>query len=144
MSLQVTILQSSFRITKSSNNIPCFHFKRNFIKNSFFSSAIIKWNNLDISIRNSENLSNFKKSILQLIRSSPSSTYSCFCNKGIKHITTLRHRLTYLRDQKFKHGFLDSPYLICRLSSGLHIKTTCHYLLHCPNFPENCFRYKQR
>ena len=40
----------------TSNNRPCFHFKHNF----FFKS-----------------LSTFKKSILQIIRPSPSSTYNC-------------------------------------------------------------------
>ena len=77
-------LQTSSRITRSSNNIPCFYFKHNFFKNSFFPSVIIEWNNLDISIHNSNSLSNFKKSILQLIRPSSSSAYNCFNNKGIK------------------------------------------------------------
>ena len=83
-------------------------------------------------MRNSESLSTFKKSVLQFIRSSPSSTYNCFNNKGIKHITRLRLGLSHLRDHKFKHGFLDSLNPVC--SCGLDIETTCHYLLHCPNF----------
>ena len=62
----------------------------------------------------------------------PSSTYSTFNNKGIKHITRLQLGLSYLREHKFKHGFLDSLNPI--YSSGLDAKTTCHYLLHCPNF----------
>ena len=52
-------LQTSPRITRLSDNIPCFHFKHNSSKNSFFPSAIIEWNNLDIFIRNSKSLSNF-------------------------------------------------------------------------------------
>ena len=36
-------LQTSSRITRSSNNIPCFHFKHNFFKNSFFPSVIINY-----------------------------------------------------------------------------------------------------
>ena len=110
----------------------CFHFKHSFFKNSFFLSVIIEWNNLDISINNSKSLSTFKKSILQLIRPSLSSTYNCFNNKGIKHITRLRLGLSHFRDHKFKHGFLDSLNPIC--SCGLDVETTCHYLLHCPNF----------
>ena len=105
----------------------CFYFK-----NSFFQAVIIEWNNLDISIRNSKSLSTFKKSILQFIRPSPSSIYHCFNNKGIKHITGLRLGLSHLRDHKFKHGFLDFLNPIC--SCGLDIETTCHHLLHCPNF----------
>ena len=54
-------LQTSSRISRSSNNIPCFHFRHIFFKNSFFPSVFIEWNNLDISIRNSKSLSPLKK-----------------------------------------------------------------------------------
>ena len=66
------------------------------------------------------------------MRPSSSRTYNCFNNKGIKHITRLRLGLSQLLDHKFKHGFLGSLNPIC--SCGLDIETTCHYLLHCPNF----------
>ena len=102
-----------------------------FFKNYFFPSVIIEWNNLDISIRNSKSLSIFKKSILQFLRPSPSSTYNCFNNKGVKHITRLRLGLSHFCDHKVKHGFLDSLNPIC--SCGLDVETTCYYLLHCPN-----------
>ena len=125
-------LQTISRITRSFNNIPCFHIKHKFFKNSFFPFAIIEWNNLDISIRNSKSLSTFRKSVLKFIRPFPSSTYNCFNNKGIKHITRLSLGLSNLCDQKLKHGFLDSLKPIC--SCLLGIETTCHYLLHCPNF----------
>ena len=91
-----------------------------------------EWNNLDISIRNSKSLSTFEKGILKFIRPSSSSTYNCFNNKGIKHITRLRIGLSHLCDHKFKHGFLNSLSSIC--SCGLDIETTCHYILLCPNF----------
>ena len=91
-----------------------------------------EWNNLDISIRNSKSLSTFEKSILQFIRPSSSSTYNYFNNKGIKRITRLRLGLSHLCDHKFKHGFLNSLSSIC--SCGLHVETTFHYLLLCPNF----------
>ena len=119
-------------LSNKGAGLPCFHFKHSFVKNSFFLSVIIEWNNLDISIHNSKSLSTFKKSILQLIRPSLSSTYNYFNNKGIKHITRLRLGLSHLRDHKFKDGFLDSLNPIC--SCGLDVETTCHYLLHCPNF----------
>ena len=50
----------------------------------------------------------FKKSVLQFIRPSPSSTYDCFNNKGIKHITRLRLGLGHLLGHKFQDGYLDS------------------------------------
>ena len=38
--------------------------KNNFFKNSFFLSAIVKWNNLDLSLKNSESISVFKEKYL--------------------------------------------------------------------------------
>ena len=111
---------------------PLFHFKHSFFKNSFFPSVINEWNNLGKSIRNSESMSIFKKSILKFIRACPNSTHNCFNTRGIKHLTRLHLGLSYLRNHKFKHGFLDSINPIC--SCGFNIETTCHFLLHCPNF----------
>ena len=122
-------LQTTSHNTRSSRNITLFHFKHNFFKNSFFPSVTIEWNK---SIRNLESLSIFKKSILNFIRPFPSSTYNCFNTKGIKHLTRLRLGLSNLRYHKFKHGFLDSLNPIC--GCGFDIETTCHFLLHCPNF----------
>ena len=69
---------------------------------------------------------------MQFIRPSPRCTHNYFNTRGIKYLTRLRLGLSHLRDHKFKHGFLDSlnPIYNC----GLDIETTCHYLLHCPNF----------
>ena len=92
---------------------PVFTLNIIFSKIIFFPSVISEWNNLDISIRNSKSLSTFKTIILQFIRPSPSSTYNCLNNKGIKHITRLRLELNHLRNHKFKHGFLDSLNPIC-------------------------------
>ena len=118
-------LQTSSRITGLSNNMPCFLFKHKFFKNSFFLSLIIEWNNLHISIPILKNLSTFRKSILQFIRHSPSRTYYCFSNKGIKHIARFCLGLSHLRKHKLKHGFLNSLNPIC--SCGLDTETTCHY-----------------
>ena len=117
-------------ITRSYVNLPLFHIRPNFFKNSFFPS--IEWSNLDFFIQNSESLSIFRKCILTFIRPSPSSTHNCFKTKGIKYLTRLRLGLSHLRKHKFKHGFLDPFNPIC--SCGLGIETTCHYLLNCPNF----------
>ena len=103
-----------------------------FFENSFSPSAVIEWNNLDLSIRNSKSLSIFKKCILNFIRPSPSSTHNCFNTKGIKYLTRLRLGLSHLREHKFKHGFLDSLNPIGNY--GLDIESTCHFLLPCPNF----------
>ena len=120
-------MQTSLRITRSSSNIPYFQFKCNFFKNIFFPSAIIEWNHPDTSIiLNSKRLSTFQKKYSPIYRPSPSSTYNCFSNKGMKHINRLRLGLSHLCNHKFKHGLLDSLNPIC--SVGLDTETTCHYL----------------
>ena len=105
--------------------------------NSFFPSTVIEWNNLDLKIRNSKTFSAFKKSILKFIRPSSNSIFNCHSPKGIKLITRLRLGLSYLHEHllhlsHFRHNFQDTlnPICIC----GDDIKTTIHYLLHCPNY----------
>ena len=107
---------------------PCEH-KHNFLKNSFFPSGIIYWNNLDL-LRKSENFSVFKSNILKFIRPSPKS--NCHNPRGICLITRLRPGLNHLRQNKFKHGFQDTVNLLC--SCGNNVESTEHFLLHCPQF----------
>ena len=47
--------------TRNHVNIPLFKTNQNFFKNSFFSSTIIEWNNLDPNLKNSRYLWNFQK-----------------------------------------------------------------------------------
>ena len=50
----------------------------------FFSSTVIKWNILELNIRNSERFSAFNKSLLKFIRPSSNSTFKCHSLNGIK------------------------------------------------------------
>ena len=63
--------------TRNTNNIPQFKVKHNFFRNSFFPSAVIEWNKLDLNIRNSESLNISKKSLVKFIRPSGSSVFDC-------------------------------------------------------------------
>ena len=118
--------------TRNTNNIPLFKVKHNFIRNSFFPSAVIKWNKLDLNIRNTESLNIFKKTLLNFIRPSGNTVFNCHNPKGVRLLTSLRLGLSHLREHKFKHSFQDSLNPIC--SCGNDIETSAHYLLHCPNF----------
>ena len=115
-------------------NIPRFNVKHIIFKNSLFPSSVIDWNNLDKSIRSSESLNLFKKSILQFKRRTPNKALNCHNLIGIKLITRLRLGLSHLRDHKFKHSFLDCFNPICYC--GQDIETTVHYLIHCPIFSD--------
>ena len=118
--------------TRNVDYIPCFNTRHNFFRNSFFPSTLIEWNNLDINIRNSESYAIFKKSILRFIRPSEKPIFNCHNSSGIKLITRLRLDFSHLHEHKFRHNFQDTLNPIC--SCGENIKTTTHYLLHCPNY----------
>ena len=62
--------------TRNADYIPCFNTKYSFFRNSFFTSTLIEWNNLDINIRNSESYTTFKKSILRFIRPSENPIFN--------------------------------------------------------------------
>ena len=113
-------------------NIPLIKAKHNFFKNSFFPPAIIEWNNLDPSLRNSKSISVFKEKILNFIRLSPNSIFDCHNPKGIKLITRLRLSLSHLREHKFKHSFQDTINPLCNCCQD--IESTTHFFLNCPFF----------
>ena len=56
-------------------NVPSISFKYNFVKNTYSPSAILKWNKLDSSLRNSATYNVFKNSILKFIRPSPDKIF---------------------------------------------------------------------
>ena len=118
--------------TRNTNKVPLFKVKHNFFRNSFFPSALIEWNKLDLNIRNSESLNIFKKTLLNFIRPSGSTVFNCHDAKGVKLLTRLRIGLSHLRDDKFEHSFEDSLNPI--YSCGNDIDTSAHFLLHYPNF----------
>ena len=53
--------------TRLCYNIPPIKVRHDYFKNSFFPSAITKWNKLDLNIRNSTSLNTFKKKLLNYI-----------------------------------------------------------------------------
>ena len=69
---------------------------------------MIEWKKLDLHIRSSESLTNFKSKILKLKRPSENSNFPCNNPKRIQLVTRLRPGLSYLRGHKFKHNFQDT------------------------------------
>ena len=119
------------RRSSQSNKIPSFKMRSNFLKDSFFPAVISEWDSLDENIQNSSSINVFKKELLKFIWSKPKSTCNIHDTKGLKLITRLRLGLSHLGDHKFRHNFQHwvSPMHSC----GQDIKTTTHFLLHCPN-----------
>ena len=116
--------------TRNHVNIPLFKTNHNFFKNSFFPSTIIKWNNLDPELKNSDTYGTFKNAILKFISPSPKSAFECHNLQGIKFLTRLRLGLSHLCEHKFKHSFQDSLNPLCKC--GAEVESTSHFLLHCP------------
>ena len=101
-------------------------------RNSFFSSTITGWNNLDRDIRNSDSLNIYKFSFIKFVRPVANSVFEINNPYGLKLRTKLRLGLNHLRYHKFRHNFQDCINPICVCS--LEIETTTHFLLHCPIF----------
>ena len=60
--------KTSSYATKNIDCIPLIKIKHNFLKNTFFPSAIIECNKLDPTMRNAESFGIFKSNILKFIR----------------------------------------------------------------------------
>ena len=118
--------------TKLVANAPSLSFKHIFLRNTFFSSAILEWNKLDLSLRNSASCSIFKNSILKLTWPSPNIIFQCHNLREIKLVTRLRLGLSHLQEHKFQHRFQDTLNPLC--NGRFDIETTGHYFLHCPLF----------
>ena len=127
--------KTSSYVTRNAGNIPLFHIKHNFCKNSFFPSSIMECNKLDPNLHNSKNLGIFKNNIVKFIRPKRNSFYNCCNFKGIRLITRLRLEFNHLREHKFKYNFQNCLNPLC--SCGSSIKSTSHFLLHCPIFHDN-------
>ena len=126
------IIPSSVSTYNTKNNIPLFKVKHNFFRNSFFPSAVIEWDKLDLNIRNSESVNIFKKTLLNFIRPSRNTVFNYHNPKGVKLLTRLRLDLSHLRERKFKYSFQGSINPTC--SCDNNIETSAYFLLHCPNF----------
>ena len=116
--------------TRNHLNIPLFETNHNFFKNSFFPPTIIKSNNLDPHLRNSDTYGSSKNAIQK--RSSPNSVFECHNLQKIKFLTRLHLGLIHLREHKFKHIFQDSLNPLWMWVA--EVESTSHFLLHFPTY----------
>ena len=65
-----------FQCLGDMHNIPFFKTRHTFLKNSFFLSSTIEWNELNHKIRNSSSFNIFRKSTLEFIRLSAFSLFN--------------------------------------------------------------------
>ena len=117
--------------TRLSYNIPPMKVGRDYIKNSFFTSALSEWNQLDLNIRNSASLNTFEKKLLNFIRTCANSVFDIRNLLGIKLLIRLRLSLSHPHEHKFKHCFLDTSNPSCEC--GKDTESAMHFFLHCTN-----------
>ena len=103
-------MTSSGYITRNMQNIPFLKIRLNFLKNSFFPSAIIEWNNLD---QEAKAVSIFLETISRNLSGHLLIAFNSHNPKGIKLITILCLGLKSLLEPKFKHSFQDLLTQIC-------------------------------
>ena len=108
--------------------IPLIKIKHNFFKNTFFPSAIIEWNKLDLAIRNAESVGILKSNVLKFFKTTPRGFFNCYNHKEIRLMTRLCLGLSRLREHKFNHNFQNYINPLC--SCAMDIKSTSHFFLH--------------
>ena len=72
---------------------------------------IQEWKLLDISIRNSPTLSQFKRSLIQMIRPPKRSTLGIHDAESLKLLTRLRFKFSHLRKHRFRHNIWPKLFL---------------------------------
>ena len=118
--------------TRNVDFILLVKIKHIFFKNTFFSSAIIEWNKLDLTIQNAQSFGILESNILTFIRPTPKSFFNCYNHKGIWLMTRLRLGLSHLCEHKLIYNFQNCINLLCRCS--LDSESTSHFFLHCTLF----------
>ena len=105
--------------------------RTNRFSNTYFQNCPYEWNQLDSSIQSCQNISEFKRKLIQLVRPPNNSIFNIHDIMGTKLLTRLRVEFSDLRSHKFRHNFnCSSPSCLCLTG----IEDNEHFLLHCPRF----------
>ena len=105
--------------------------RTNRFSNTYFQNCPYEWNQLDSSIQSCQNISEFKRKLIQLVRPPKYSIFNSHDIMGTKLLTRLRVEFSDLRSHKFRHNFnCSSPSCLCLTG----IEDNEHVLLHCPRF----------
>ena len=73
----------------------------------------MEWNKLDVTIRKSESLPNFRNALLKTGRPAAKPIYNIHNPVGFKLLTRLRLGLNHFNEHKFKHNFQDCINPLC-------------------------------
>jgi hypothetical protein len=94
---------------------------------SFMPSTVSWWNNLDLTVRNSSNISCFKSRIKENTGKSPEYYGEGSRKISILH-TRLRHQCSSLNSDLYRINIINDPKCQC----GAPYENSIHYLMECP------------
>ena len=105
--------------------------RTNRFDSTYFQNCIKEWNQLDVSIRSSQTISEVKRKLIQLVRPKRQSYFGVHDTEGVRYLTQLRVKFSDLCEHRFRHNFhCLSPLCIC----GSGEENNEHFLLHCPGY----------
>ena len=81
-----------------------------------------------MTLRILNQIKNFNKTPIKIIRKKGNSVFGVSDIDGIKLLTRLRVTYSHLNEHKFRHNFNDTINPMCNCSANT--ETTVHYLLH--------------
>ena len=113
--------------TRSSNKYEEFRFQNDIFNKSFFPFVTKLYNNLDLSMRNLPNISDFKQNLKLKYKNMKVKHYSRGISKYTNAVhTQLRVGQSYLNSHGFKINLKEDDLCLCHRS-----ETTSHYFLDC-------------
>ena len=132
------VSQTSDYNLRNSNNIRTVQSRTTLYENSFFPSAIKKWNALPLEERNSNSLSAFKATLTKDI-TYPPKYYFAGTRKGQVLHTRIRTGCSAVKQHLHRRNIINDPFCSCGM-----VEDAEHFLLQCPlysQFRRDMFRY---
>ena len=120
--------------TRLSEDVTTFYSRTDVFKYSFVQSKILEWNKLDRTMQQSTIKLSFRNSLLKIGQTTPKPVYNMFDSNGLKLLTRLGLRFSYLDENRFNHNFNNCVNLLCHCS--LEIESVSHFFLHCHCFTD--------
>ena len=109
--------------------------RTNRFSNTYFQSCPCEWNQLDLSIQSCQNISEFKRKLIQLVRPPTNSIFNIHDIIGTKLLTRFRVEFSDLRCHKFRHDFnCSNPSCLVQKTMNIFSCTACVLLLNAETF----------
>ena len=88
---------------RGANAYECNVERTNRFASTYFQNCIKEWNQLDVSIRSSQTISELKRKLIQLVKPKRQSYFGVHNIEGIRYLTQLRVKFSDLRKHRFRH-----------------------------------------